>query len=68
MGSCSSVSVFAVTDSGKGIALAKKHGYSWEKAKGVEEKFDKSWVKAVKFRNVEHELKSVPFKAQITKG
>ncbi len=56
------------TDQGKGRDEAKKLGYSWEKAKGVEGTFPKAWVKAIKERNLEEEIKSAPFKVQVTKG
>jgi len=39
--------------------LASKRGYKWQECEG--KTFDKSWVKAVKKRFVEQELKEAPF-------
>lgn len=56
------------SDGGKGRDAAKKLGYSWEQPKGVEQKFEKAWVKAIKETALDEEIKSAPFKVQVTKG
>lgn len=55
------------TDKGRGKELAKKDGYSWEKAKGSDEPvFAKTWVKRVKECNLADEkLRTVGFKREV---
>lgn len=43
------------TDNGVGKAKASKLGYGWERARGDERVFPKSWIKRVKARNVDGE-------------
>lgn len=50
------------TDKGAGTTLAKKAGFSYERAGYDERTFDKSWVKRVKQNKVEEEIKNCPFK------
>lgn len=50
------------TDGGKGIALAKGCGYSWEQVKGTDQTVPKCWVKRIKATKLEDEKASAPFK------
>lgn len=43
--------------------LASKRGYKWQECEG--KTFDKTWVKAVKERNLEQERKEAPFTVKI---
>lgn len=55
------------SDGGAGRDAAKKVGYSWEKVKGSDTVYPKAWVKGVKERALDDEIKSAPFKVQIMK-
>jgi hypothetical protein len=50
-------------DGGASVAMAKKHGYSFEKARGdySGKEFSKSWIKRVKQSKAQKEKDLVPF-------
>ena len=51
-------------DNGVGKGQAQKLGYTWEQAKGDPQKFEKAWVKKVKERFVDEEIRRAPFKVR----
>lgn len=51
-------------DGGKGVELAKARGYGWEKTKGTDKVFSKSWVKRIKFTHLDNEFDTAPFKVR----
>lgn len=55
------------TDNGRGKELAKKDGYSWEKARGTDSPvFEKQWIKRVKQCNLDVEkARQVGFKREV---
>lgn len=55
-------------DGGKSKNEATKNGYSWEKAKGDDKQFPKTWVKRIKAHQLELEMKKVPFQIVEIKG
>ncbi len=52
-------------DGGKGRDLAVARGYSWERPRGSQEKYEKCWVRKVKQHLVEDEILSAPFKLRV---
>lgn len=52
-------------DGGESTDLAKKHGYSWERARGddTQRSFSKKWIKRIKEKNYEQEL-ALPFQVR----
>jgi hypothetical protein len=52
-------------DKGVGTDAAKKLGFSWEQPRGVDKKFEKCWVKAVKKQNAEVEIAKATFPIRI---
>lgn len=55
-------------DGGKSKNEATKNGYSWEKAKGDDKQFPKTWVKRIKAHQLEAEIKHVPFQITEIRG
>lgn len=52
------------TDGGKGKDEAVKLGFSWERAKGDEKRFEKTWIKKIKAHKLDDEIKNATFKIQ----
>jgi DNA polymerase III epsilon subunit-like protein len=51
-------------DGGKGKTEAQKLGYSWERARGDDRVWEKTWVKRCKADAVDAEIGSAPFKVK----
>ena len=52
-------------DGGIGKTQAQSLGYNWEQPRGSDLKFDKTWVKRIKQRQIDEERRLAPFRVSI---